>query len=336
MAERGRVEHTFKATCRTIMSCTETEVHVRMCQIGPVRTGDTCDICFWRLECIAQPKPTNEFETFWGVTGSISKVVPSATGDTCDYESRLSTWKEACFGIRRMVSSIFGAPVYEKITPEQVVQPIITFNQRKDLAAVFFTLQYKQEELRDASGILSLDEKIDVSTVSPTFSGFQLNLRTSKNKVVRKISERSEDECSASSVPGPSSSGTPVKQSETLSPGSPSPSSKGSPSPSRSRSKSPFKRFSSPSRAGSPLKSAGGSSEARSGGRGTEQGIEIHGLIAIVQDMVLSLYNMDKDLLKFLIGRFTCEKLKELRFLTKSQARFFCKVHKIQDPFKSA
>jgi len=47
----------------------------------------------------------------------------------------------------------------EKLTPTQFVQPIITFNQRKDLVGVSFTLQYKQEELRDASGILSLDEK---------------------------------------------------------------------------------------------------------------------------------------------------------------------------------
>jgi len=61
----------------------------------------------------------------------------------------------------------------------------------------------------------------------------------------------------------------------------------------------------------------------------------IHGVISTVLKMVLSLYNMDKDLLKFLIARFTCDKLKELRFVTKAQARHQCKEHKIQDPYKS-
>ena len=162
----------------------------------------------------------------------------------------------------------------EKLTPTQFVQPIITFNQRKDLVGVSFTLQYKQEELRDASGILSLDEKDWCQQCFANFQWLSTEPTHEQNKVVRKPSERSEDECSATSVSGPSSSGTPAKQSETLPPGSPSPSSKCCPIAYRSRS--PFKCIASPSRSsrsGSPLKPAGGAPEARSGGRGTEQGI---------------------------------------------------------------
>jgi len=44
MAETGHVEHTFKAECKTTSFRSETEVFVRMGQIGLVRTGDTCDI----------------------------------------------------------------------------------------------------------------------------------------------------------------------------------------------------------------------------------------------------------------------------------------------------
>ena len=365
MAAKGKAEHTFVAEIKCRAIDVETVVSNTLFQIGPVHIGETCEICFWKTDCIGTPILTNPYfeqETKWEVTGCISKIFLGAIEYTGTYESRLSSWKEACFGLEAVLSSVFRKSFQQKITPKQKDHPILTGDETKKFVAVFFQLVYKREEILDASLLLSVDENIDVSSISETFSGFQLNLRTSKNKAVRKLSENSEATVTPASSVGssspcgspakvvasasasgssvetsiaiPSASRSPVKQSGSLSP-SRSPS-KSRASPSRT---SPFKRFASPSRArnspeaGSPSRTSPGKRDAEE----SECEFLINGVITVVQNVVnVSLYNLDKDLLKFLIGRFTCNRLKELKYLTHTEALRHCNEYKIQDPFKGA
>jgi len=200
----------------------------------------------------------------------------------------MSSWKEALISIEAILSSCFDNYSKECIEPLVTNQPILTVDQTKELKAILIKMAYKRGEVLDASVPFALDDDIDVSNISEAFSGFQVHLRTNKNKAAAKqLPEVKEASVVAvSSVVGPTAVRSPVKAAT----------------------------------------------------KQSEEELEVYGLISIQCDNQnqtdVPLYSLDKDLMKYLIGRFGCEKLKEVKFVKKSKALQFCKAHKIESPLK--
>ena len=236
-----------------------------------------------------------------------------------------------------------------------------------------FKLVYMREEVKVIGGSVSnaLDENINISNISKVFSGFQINLRTSKNKASKQLSETKGARLFACMSP----SRSPVKQSVSASPpasissakasanssASPSPAEQSATSPlasgsstklsvaSPSASGSPAKQFvaslspgGSPGRSGSRshLKRVASPSRPRSAAKKNEQEFSIYGQITVVQDEQnetnVSFYNLDKDVMKFLMGRFSYNSIKQLKYVRKDEALHHCSVQKIADPFEGA
>ena len=493
MAASGKAEHTYYAEIKSNTLKMKTALSITMSEIDPVRVGDSYEFFFWKNECVGEPVmndgPQYNVETTWKVTGCISKVAFGATVHTGTDERRLSSWNEAVAAIEAILSSIYVNDCIQ-LQPKSIDQPLLTMVQKKTLVAIFFKLVYTREEILDGSVPYDLDENVDVANISEDFSGFQLNLRTSKNKAVMKLSANSEAAVAPESfVAGGSSSGistinrvasafgssgsptelagpfasastsaikhvasafaselianTPAcastidhVTSSLASSGSPtkhfaSPSTSGkikqvvsalasrkspnkrvaSPSASRSPMKhiastfvgkrrpaervgspsrspvecvvsafsgrrSPVERVGSPSRSpvdrvasafagrspvdrvGSPVRSPikrvvsvfssrspferiARPSATRSPNESSanqNKDVFLHGVVSILQDernkTGVSLYSLDRDVVKFLTRRFGCGKIKELQYVNKRKARDYCKEHNIIDPFK--
>jgi len=106
-------------------------------------------------------------------------------------------------------------------------------------------------------------------------------------------------------------------------------------------SESPFKRiFGSVLASRSPTERAASPSSASSSDKPRPKVVTfwVYGLVNLFQDkqnpIVLPLYSLHEDLVNYLIGRFGCGKMKELRYVKKSKAREYCKTLKIKDPFQ--
>jgi len=357
--------------------------------IGPEQTGDSREFCFWRLEYSTHPPIYDRTTVELTVSGCISKVVLSATEPNVTYEIRMSLWEEALVDVKTTLLSFFGNDCQQDTDPKKYSQPWLTTGQTNELKAVFFKLTYTREEVIGERVPNALDENIDICDISEALSGFRLNLRTSKNKAAKKISEKIKAEMTESSAARPSSLGSPVKlvtsasasgipvlvasASASGSPvdlvaiafasGSPVEPYAGTPakgSPARvvagaSASESPMKRvaslsvlspgkgFPSRSRSRSPFKRVAGLSRPRSpselGSKENEQDFFYYGLITVLQEeneINVSLYSLDMDLMKFLMGRFGLERLKELKYVTKEEAQIHCKDKKIKDPFEDS
>jgi len=288
MSTRIETEHTFEAVVNYESLVLDSDWSTTMVAIGPVATADSKpEFCFWRIECIGDPIPDWEDLKKWNVTGCISKVAFKTTADNVTYESRMSSWKEALISIETIFSSCFDNYSKESIEPKVSNEPVLTVDQSNQLIAISIKLVYRRSGVLDASVPFALDDNIDVNTISEAFSGFQLNLRTSKNKAAEKeLPEvREAAVVAVSSVVGPTAMRRPVKPAA----------------------------------------------------KESQEEVFVYGLISIRgddQNKTVSLYSLDKDLMKYLIGRFSCEKIKEVKYVRKSKALQFCKVHKIEDPFK--
>jgi len=211
MAASGKAEHTYYAEIKSNTLKMKTAVSITMSEIDPVRVGDSYEFFFWKNECVGEPVmndgPQCNVETTWKVTGCISKVAFGATVHTGTDERRLSSWNEAVSAIEAILSSIYVNDCIQ-LQPKSIDQPLLTMVQKKTLVAIFFKLVYTREEILDRSVPYDLDENVDVANISEDFSGFQLNLRTSKNKAVMKLSANNEAAVAPESfVAGGSSSG---------------------------------------------------------------------------------------------------------------------------------
>jgi len=375
MAARDEAEHTYYTEINITALKVKTVVNITMSAIGHVHVGDSNEFWFWKNECIGEPVLTGdplEVAPTWEVTGCICKVAFDGTAHTGTYESRLSSWKDAVTAVKPMLTSIYDEDCTD-VDPKEIGKPFLEVDQTKKLMGIFFKLAYTREDVLTGSVPSALNENINVANISETFSGFQLKLRTNKNKAAKKLSKKHNATMAQKPSAGPSTSGSPKGAASPHGSGGPmcvaGESTRGSSlkriasafgsrkgyselvdSPSHSEdllhvatpsaSRSPFKRMVGAFASRSPTERLGTPSATSSSveSETKEKEFVVYGLVNILQDkknpIVLPLYSLDKDVVKFLFVRFGCGKIKKLQYVKKSKAKYYCKKHDIIDPFK--
>ena len=298
MAAEGKAEHTYYAELDNWLAVDS--VSITMIAIGR-HDPNAREFFFWKNVSFGeafwkQPRlhaaglPTDEPPT-WKVTGRISKVVFDATQHTGTYESRLSTWEDAVTAAKSVVRSAYHKE-FEEVQQKEIELPLLTFDLTKKLRGLFFELMYTQADVLAGRVPLALNENINVDSISEAFSGFQLKLRTNRNKDVKEFLKRRETAVGQdSSVTGSSATGSPQCAAGSPATGSPQhaagSSATGSPMKrvaTALASGSPFKRFAS-ALAKSPIGHVvSPSATSGSAQRSAPEVFLVYGLVSILQD----------------------------------------------------
>ena len=297
MAAEGEAEHTYYAELDNWLA-------VDSVSITMVTTGrhdpNAREFFFWKNVSVGeafrkQPRLheaglSGEAPT-WKVTGCISKVVFDATQHTGTYESRLSTWEDAVTAAKSVVRSAYHKE-FEEVQQKGIELPLLTFDLTKKLRGLLFERLHTQADVLAGRVPLALNENIIVDSISEAFSGFQLKLRTNRNKDVKEFLKRRETAVGQdSSVTGSSATGSPQCAAGSPATGSSQhaagSSATGSPMKrvaTALASGSPFKRFAS-ALAKSPIGHVvSPSATSGSAQRSAPEVFLVYGLVSILQD----------------------------------------------------